>query len=171
MLWVSLQYLYLNHIRTNIWNVGINIDYQLKLISISLASYHHQASHPLCKPTNHYREHSAYQAKHWDVHVQTMEIYQTCSVYYYVLADFKLLSPKQSLLDDVLNLIMYQPLKMFVINFVINITRTQCEVLFINFYQMIFNMVLFLTSKTNPFLMLRQSSWNYCGHIKILIVL
>ena len=92
LLWVSLQYLYLNHIRTNIWNVGINIDYQLKLISISLASYHHQASHPLCKPTNHYREHSAHQAKHWDVHVQTMEIYQTCSVYYYVLADFKLLA-------------------------------------------------------------------------------
>lgn len=81
------------------------------------------------------------------------------SVYYYVLADSKLLSSKQSLLDDVPNLIMYQPLKRFVMNSVISITRTECEVLFIYFFQMIFNIImLFLTSKIDPFLRLCQSS-------------
>lgn len=38
---VNLGYLYLDNIKTNIWNVNINSDYQLKLISISLVLFLH----------------------------------------------------------------------------------------------------------------------------------
>ena len=46
------------------------------------------------------------------------------------------------MLDDILNLIMYQPLKWLIIN----ITKTQCQILFINFNQMILNIIILFSS-------------------------